>query len=286
MNETPAGLLLFGVIFLLLLFIGIFAAIIVYVGKIQDKKEPSSRTAPAPPQEVVPKPPQEEPEPEVEQPARPGEVMRVIRDRETGRVLVEVDGQRYAHLREIRDAGVGRRVLWAIADLVRFTGGMATNPQAVQHAREAEAGAVPEPTFESPTARLAPPPGPPASSRSASPGASSPRLSDLTSLGTTEPSAPQQSYSLIDYFRRGFQAPQPTEAVPGPSNFIEEIDEILQRMVRELPRAPSQPVRVASGEDGMLQIIVGIQTYHSADEVPDVQIRRLIQAAVAEWERS
>jgi hypothetical protein len=72
--------------------------------------------------------------------------------------------------------------------------------------------------------------------------------------------------------------------VPGPTDFIEEIDEILQRMVRALPAPPSQPVRVTSGEDGMLQIIVGIQTYHSAEDVPDLQIRRLIQAAVAEWE--
>lgn len=285
MTETPAALLLAGVIFLLLLFIGIFAAIIVSVGRIQDKKEPSSRTAPAPPPEAAAVLPHEEPEPEVEQPARPGEVMRVVRDQETGRVLVEVDGQRYAHLREIRDAGVGRRVLWAIADLVRFTGGMATNPQAVQHAREAEAGAVRATTSESPTP-LASPLGSPTSGRLTSAGASSPRLSDLTLLGTTEPSAPQQGYSLIGFFRRGLQAPPATGSVPSPTAFIEEIDEILQRKVREATTPPSQPVRVASSEDGMLQIIVGIQTYHSADEVPDLQIRRLIQAAVAEWEGS
>lgn len=281
MTETPAGLLLFGVIFLLLLFIAIFAAIIVYVGKAQDKKEPSSPNAAPPPPEAAPSPSQEEPEAEVEQPARPGEVMRVIRDRETGRVLVEVEGQRYAHLREIRDAGVGRRVLWAIADLVRFTGGMATNPQAVQHAREAEAGVPTGGAAERPAAS---PPGLSVSTRPASPGASSPRLSDLAP--STEPPVPQQGYSLMGFFRRGFQAPPPAEAVPGPSDFIEEIDNILQRMVRELPAPPSQPVRVVSGEGGMLQIIVGIQTYQSADEVPDLQIRRLIQAAVAEWEAS
>ena len=74
--------------------------------------------------------------------------------------------------------------------------------------------------------------------------------------------------------------------MPAPTAFIDEIDEILQRMVRALPAPPSQPVRVASGEDGLLQIIVGLQTYHSADEVPDPQIRGLIQAAVAEWEGS
>jgi hypothetical protein len=285
MTETPAGLLLFGVIFLLLLFIAIFAAIIVYVGKAQDKNEAPSSAA-FPPSETASTPPLEEPEPEVEQPARPGEVMRVIRDRETGRVLVEVDGQRYTHLREIRDAGVGRRVLWAIADLVRFTGGMATNPQAVQHAREAEGSAASGATSLPPGVRPAVSPGPPASNRSPSSGASAPRLSDLASPGTTAPPASQQGYSLMGFFRRGFQAPPPAEAVPSPTNFVEEIDDILQRMVRELPAPPSQPVRVTSGEGGMLQIIVGIQTYHSADEVPDLEIRRLIQAAVAEWEAS
>ena len=204
----------------------------------------------------------------------------MIRDRETGRVLVEVNGQRYAHIREIRDAGVGRRVLWAIADLVRFTGGMATNPQAVQSAREAEADPVRRTASESWTELPASLSGLP------SPRASAPRLSALASPGTTEPPDPQRSYSLIDYFRRGFQTPQPTEAVPSPTAFIEEIDEVLQRMIRALPTPPSQPVRVASGEDGLLQIIVGIRAYQSADEVPDAQIRRLIQAAVAEWEGS
>ena len=68
---------------------------------------------------------------------RQGEMMRVLRNPDTGRVLVEVEGRRYEHIREIEDAQVGRRVLWAIADLIRFTGGVATNPQAVRSASAA-----------------------------------------------------------------------------------------------------------------------------------------------------
>jgi len=223
--------------------------------------------------------------------------MRVIHDREMGRVLVEVDGQRYAHIREIRDAAVGRRVLWAISDLVRFTGGLATSPQAVQGAQIGPAadgsekgatcrtetasgiGTASETGTESgtrtfPDTQVAPPPFSASQrpSESALPGADS--------------AAPQQGAGLVGYLRRGFQAPPPAEPLPSPTSWIGEIDDILQRTVRALPAPPSQPVRVTSAEDGMLQIIVGTRAYGSADEVPDPEIRALIQAAVAEWEKS
>lgn len=282
MSEIPAGLLLFGAIFLLLLFIAILVAIIVYVGKGQGKVEPSPRAVAAPAPEVPATLPPEVPEPGGEQPTRPGEVMRVIRDRETGRVLVEVGGQRYAHIREIRDAGIGRRVLWAIAELVQFTGGMATNPQAVRSAQASEAnpeaGAARRAGAASPT--------PSTSGIGAPPASHAPqRLSDLRSLDLAEPSPPERSRGIIGFFQRGFQAPPPTEELPSPTAFIGEIDEILQRMVRELPAPPLQSVRVSSSESGALQILVGREIYSGADQIPDGQVRQLIQAAVAEWER-
>jgi len=281
MNETPADLLLFGITFLVLLFISILVMLLIYLARARGRK-PSASPGSSPPPSAFSPPPQAPLEPERERPARTDEVMRVIRDRETGRVLVEVDGQHYAHIREIRDAGVGRRVLRAIAELVRFTGGMATNPQAVRSALASEAnpqaGAARGAGAASPT--------PSTSGIGAPPASHAPqRLSDLRSLDLAEPSPPERSRGIMGFFQRGFQAPPPTEELPSPTAFISEIDEILQRMIRELPAPPLQSVRVSSSESGALQILVGREVYSGADQVPDAQVRQLIQAAVAEWER-
>jgi len=280
MNETPADLLLFGITFLVLLFVAILVMLLVYLGKSRGK--PSASPGSSPPPSASSPPPQAPLEPERERPARSDEVMSVIRDRERGGVLVEVDGRRYAHLREIEDAQVGRRVLWAIADLVRFSGGMATNPQAVRSAQAADAN--PEAGAARGAGAASPPP---SASETAAPSASHvpQRFSDLGSLDLAEPSPPEGPRGIIGFFQRGFQAPLPTEELPSPTAFIGEIDEILQRMIRQLPAPPSQSVRVSSSESGALQILVGREIYSGADQIPDAQVRQLIQAAVAEWER-
>ena len=285
MSETPTALLLLGIVVLSLLFIAIVVAVLVYLNKSQRKAQPKKRAAStvAPAASSPPAPPASAPQ--AAPAAHPAEVMRVIHDREMGRVLVEVDGQRYAHIREIRDAAVGRRVLWAISDLVRFTGGLAISPQAAQSAQTGPAADGPGKDAASRTetasgagtalgTQVAPPPLSPSQPPPAS------------ALPGADSVAPQQGAGLVGYLRRGFQAPPPAEPLPSPTAWIAEIDDILQRTVRELPAPPSQPVRVTSAEDGMLQIIVGTRAYGSADEVPDPEIRALIQAAVAEWEKS
>jgi hypothetical protein len=192
--------------------------------------------------------------------------MRVIRDERTGQVLVEVEGRRYAHLREIEDAQVGRRVLWAIADLLRFTGGMAANPQAVRSAAQQAAQ----------NERV---PAQPAQGTAAAQ-----ELFQTTPL----PAGPSTSttasrYSLVGFFRRGLEAP-PTTPVPEPSSFIGEIEVILQENIRRLPAPLPYEVHVTTGPDDRLQIRVGKEVYSNPDEVPDPKARELIRGAVEEWE--
>jgi hypothetical protein len=240
-----------------------------------------------------------------EAPAHPGEVMRVIRDERTGRVLVEVDGKRYAHIREITDAQVGRSVLWAIADLVGFTGGMATNPQAIRSIVQAQPAPPqkpvqqPRPTAPAPVpasdpmvssgsvldrleAASAPEPEPPALGP-----APTPRARPSYELSVLPPEEkPRRGYSLVNYFRQGFEKSAPTAPMPSPTSFIDEIEEILQAHIRRLPSPLPVEVHVRTASDGSLQIEIGVDAYSSAEEVPDPQIRQLIQGAVSEWEKS
>lgn len=312
MQVLPPWVFLGGVVILILMAIGIFIAIIVYFRQTQSDKQAEARAQlqqelqPPPSQPIAPR--QEAtapataavPPPAVETPASPGEVMRVIRDEQSGRVLVQVEGKQYTHIREITDARVGRRVLWAIADLVRFTGGMATNPQAVRSVAPQPAATEPaqvsEPAATSGSVldRLAQPPastpGPAPQTGGTAPVAPVPatrprtRPSYRPSVPVTPEEKPRQGYSLVSYFRQGFERRGSTEPVSSSTSFIDEIEEILQDHIARRPAPLPYEVHVRTGPDDALQIRVGSDIYGSPDEVPDPEIRELIRAAVSEWE--
>jgi hypothetical protein len=319
MNAPTSSLLLLGIVIVLIFAaVGIFVATLVYIQRAQSKKggegepeapssEPSTQLEAAP--EGTPSADGTLSAPEA--PARPGEVMRVIRDQETGRVLVEVGGKQYTHIREIQDAQVGRRVLWAIADLIRFTGGMAANPQAVRSlsqqdtspegpdAGEARGGGTSRGEKDSasssgsasglstPSSRANPPLR--GGTRPATPRSAEERDWDRarTILSTSQESqSTSRSTSMVEFFRRGFQAAPPSTPVPGPSSFIDEIEEILQGYIEQRLEPFPYPVHVQAGPAGRLQILVGTETYGSPEEVRDREVRELIEAAVKEWENS
>lgn len=300
--------LLVAVIFLVALAVTIFVATIVYLQRnTSKKKEPPTRLAVSPPvMQTTPQPPSQaavqapsarpaptesakmvDVAPAVVSPAHPGEVMRVIRDQQTGRILVQVDGQQYAHIREIKDAQVGRRVLWAVADLLRFTGGMAANPQALQGIARPEETSVPQlqpqtqgqsasvqeqslPVSTLPPERPMPQPMPRPTPDKAVPVADQPGRK--SGVGGT----------MANFFRRGLQS-APT--VQAPRSFIDQIEDILQKRIESLPTPPAYPVHVQTAEDGSLEIQVGNNHYGSPTDVPDPDIRKLIQDSVAEWEK-
>jgi hypothetical protein len=289
--SSPA-LLLGALIFVIALAAAILIGIVVYVVKArsraQAERAPASSSSPSPSRAAQPQPglkgegagTWDEP-PLLQSPNRPGEVMRIIRDQDTGRILVEVEGQSYTHIREIADAQAGRRVLWAIADLIRFTGGMATNAQAVRSAAQSvareqgistlqDAGHVE--TVQAGTSETAAA-GPAPSSALAEPSALSQSDRDL---------GPR--YSVSAFFQRGLRPPSLPTPELGTSSFIDEIEAILQGLIAERTAPLARAVHVSVGPEDRLQIEVGSEVYGSADEVPDPEVQALIRAAVAEWE--
>jgi hypothetical protein len=305
MNETSPFLLLAGVILLIFLAVGVFAAILVYLQRGQSRKQPEQSPAQAPLQPrarpapvPVPEKPEETPSLSLgELPAHPGEVMRVLRDEQTGRTIIQVGEEQYAHIREIKDPQVGRRVLWAIADLIRFTGGMAANPQALRTIAQDTL-----PSRPGPEALLAEET-PPQADRPSQPLAGGPREEQDTSpeasallerlsrqeggygSGIEDLEAARGRGGIVDFFRRGFEAQPSSAAAPVSTSFIDEIEGILQARIRRLRAPLSQEVHVRTGADGTLQITVGVQVYPSPDQVPEPEIRQLIKSAVAEWEK-
>lgn len=303
-GGTSPALLLGALIFLIVLAAAILTGTLLYIVRARAQARTKRTPAPLPaPPAAVPEPaappssgkevgePAEPPR--VESPGQPGEVMRVIRDQQTGRVLVQVQGQRYEHLRDIADAQVGRRVLWAIADLIRFTGGMATHPQAVHSAaqRAAQEQGIPIPQ-DLASARDQQAPSQTVAGTAARPGL--PESRPPTPPPPTPTSAPLQSapaagaaprYSMLAFFQRGLQPPATSTPLPGSGSFIDEIEGLLQGLIEQRVTPLPYEVHVSVGPEERLQIEVGRQVYGSADEVPDLEVQALIRAAVTEWEK-
>jgi hypothetical protein len=208
------------------------------------------------------------------------EIMRVLRDEDTGDIVVEVEGHRYRQLVEIRDGRIGNQVLEAIADLIKFTGGIVRGQWA----------ATPVvPTVESPPQPQIAEPASPPRAVAAEPSGTDEEEAFLQRLREGELQV-GETPSREAQPRRGFfgrRKPQAAAEETGiGGTFIDEIEAILQRMIRTAPTPPGQEVHVGTGPNGGLQIQVGLRYFSSADEVPDPAIRDLIKAAVKEWERS
>ena len=74
--------------------------------------------------------------------------------------------------------------------------------------------------------------------------------------------------------------PEPVE--PKPTSMIEQINIILQEMIESSDRS-HLGVRLLESPSGAARVLIGVQSYDLAD-VPDEDIRQLIQEAVAIWE--
>jgi hypothetical protein len=211
------------------------------------------------------------------------EIMRVLRDEDTGAIIVEVEGNRYRRLTEIRDGRIGNLVLEAIADLIKFTGG-------IVRGQWAAASVTPMvPTRERPSQpQVVEPASPPQVMATESLDSDEDTFLQRLREGDLQVGGPppkEAQPSVMGFLRR--RKPQAAAEETGEAGtFIDEIEAILQRMISSAPTPPSEAVHVGTGPDGGLQIQVGLRHFSSADEVPDPTIRDLIKAAVKEWERS
>lgn len=217
-------------------------------------------------------------QPEDYMPARPGEVMRVLRDKTSGALVIEVEGKRYRRLAEIRDGRIGRRVLWAIADLLRF----AEEVPLENVARTSPAATPASTPATTPEAATAAAPAP-ATKPQAPPEVEEAFLRRLQEGELTEEKKEPAKPTGFGLLRRKAAKPSPEPAEP--RTFVDEIEDILQEFIRESVVPVEKSAHVHTGPDGTLQIEVDGRTYERPDDVPDPIIRGLIKAAVDEWER-
>jgi len=75
---------------------------------------------------------------------------------------------------------------------------------------------------------------------------------------------------------------EPGPVEPKPTSMIEQINAILQEKIESSDRS-HLGVRLLESPSGAARVLIGVQSYDLAD-VPDEDIRQLIQEAVAIWE--
>lgn len=175
---------------------------------------------------------------------------------ERGELAVFVRGQRYYHLRGIKDSQLGTEAVEAIVRVMAFAEGWL--PALRQQASR------PSPT--EPTVS-------PASPVDQEAFLERLRQSDLFPLETAPSSG-------LFGRRKKHKSSQPLEPLLTPAD---EINELVQQRLQERSDMFRQDISLTTGQDGGLCIRVGVQTFTEADDIPDPEVRAFIQDAIREW---
>jgi hypothetical protein len=73
---------------------------------------------------------------------------------------------------------------------------------------------------------------------------------------------------------------------PEPLIPVEKINDLVQERLREQPDLAARYVYLTTGANGSVRIYVGQQIFETVEDIPEPEVRALIQDAVSEWEDS
>lgn len=215
--------------------------------------------------DAPPSPPSPTPDPRPipanEPPSQPQELLRLLHQPHSDQLIVEVNGQQYTQLTDISDKKLGQYILKLTAHLLAFTNGVILTATGIKNLGAPPPGKLPQPPVSksspsSPPAPLPPTPTPPVSSPPLQSG-------NRGLLGRKRP---------------------PTEPLPA-LNLANEINDIVQAKLLASSLADNNRINITSDLGGGIRINVNGQYYASPGDVQNVEIRRLIQESIKEWER-
>ena len=203
----------------------------------------------APPAEALPPAASLDPAPAPQAEAPPAEaveVLRVLRDASAGALLVEIDGQRYADVNDIKDQRHGLGLVDVVMDLQRFLGldivaGLAA---AEQNAPAAAPG-------------------------SALPPIEKPSLNPI-----------KQMMILRD---RELRKAREKRDAPQPGSIVEEIEAILVKRLIDSP-FEGRSIHMRPGLHSGAHIDVDGRGYESIEDVEDLEVKEFLKTVIADWE--
>lgn len=194
------------------------------------------------------------------------EVMRVLRVPPLGKLVAEVDGQRYESLSEITDEKARRVILAAIGELIDFSGNYQVLVDAgVAPAIAGSAGDDQPPLEQQQAEFLA-------------------RLeAERDAVKGTPP--PPPTIAVLGGAKLTEDAIAAKEAArKRPLSVAEQIDEILQKHIAALPEMAERSIHLVQNPAGGILIEVDGKKFDKPGEIPEPEIQGLIKRAVKEWD--
>jgi hypothetical protein len=173
------------------------------------------------------------------------ELLRVWRDLSDGSLILEIGGQQFKSISEMKAAHLDRRLMNVVHDLTAM---LRTAPQ------QPKAPPTPTPT----------------------PPSSTPKDETFPSM------APGEMFRQMGRVAMGHKS-EPAEKAPTVS-IPDQIEELLQNRLVNLPDYAGRSIHVQPSPLGGVRIEVDGQFFDGVGEVPDDEVRALIQDAVREWE--
>ncbi|MFQ6015016.1 MAG: hypothetical protein ACE5NP_06205 [Anaerolineae bacterium] len=210
---------------------------------------------------------------------RSGEGIHLFHERPGGRLVIEVDGERYSTLAEIADPAVRARVVAMLRELAEMV--EREERELVAEAADQDLVGVPAPV----TADIQP------QERTGPEEALA--IPEIVPEEFAEPLFTRlakaiweslEGVLLFGRWGRAQRATAPEERGEGHGDFVSEIEAILQRLLRESPAGIAREVHVGTDALGSLTITINGDNYRGLDDLPNSRIKELIRAAVREWE--
>ncbi len=195
------------------------------------------------------------------------DALRLLRDADTGKLLVEIGGQVFGSAREVRRPEHQRLLLGSTRDLLIFLGqtkAAAALPAGPAPSETAAGDAPPLPTSAPVPAHTAP-----VNARPAAQVAQATGTLRLPSMN------PFQQMKVVKELNAAAEAPELTIA--------QQIDNLLQDLTA-VSQLAGHGLRVAGSPDGLVSFELDGQSYPDIDSVPNPAARDLLRAAVKRWE--
>lgn len=221
----------------------------------------------------------------------PVELLRLLRHPQSGQLIVEIAGQRFAKLADITDKEMGQYILKLAGHLLAFTTGMIVTEAGVKALPAPKVGETPQPLITpTPVSQLPDPltgrprsqPAPKAPAYVPQP---APELEAefLNSL-KAKPAVPEAQPPRRGLFGRS--KPAQNEPLVPALNLAGQINDIAHKLLARSPLAATTKLEITSDFSGGIRINVNGHYYASPDEIPHPEVQELIKESIRQWEKS
>ena len=192
------------------------------------------------------------------------QVMNVVRVPPLGKLMVEVGQERYQHISEVKDTEIRQRLLAAIGELVVFADGY----EALE-----SAGVAPPLSTEVASQE-----------RPVSPSLEKRQTEFLESLQQERDRLYAADIESTE--REDLGGGDVRTGYTGPLSIVGQVNPILKRHVAADEKLQGRNIELLVDPAGGLRIEVDGTFYKRPDEIEDPDVRRVLRAALKEWDSS